>query len=78
MIDNDRRPEIVAVCGVIFLVFLVLKLSHAIGWSWWRVTAPVWGLAILKFLDRFGPFIELRLEIGPPPRRQKSSDEKTV
>jgi hypothetical protein len=29
--------------GALFLVFLVLKLTHYIDWSWWWVTAPLWG-----------------------------------
>lgn len=28
---------------VLFLVFLVLKLTGVITWSWWWVTAPLWG-----------------------------------
>lgn len=28
--------------GALFLVFLVLKLTHVIDWSWWWVTAPLW------------------------------------
>lgn len=27
---------------VLFLVFLVLKLTGNIDWSWWWVTAPLW------------------------------------
>ena len=27
---------------VLFLVFLVLKLTEVIDWSWWWVTAPLW------------------------------------
>ena len=27
---------------LLFLVFLVLKLTHFIDWSWWWVTAPLW------------------------------------
>lgn len=27
---------------VLFLVFLVLKLTHTIDWSWWWITAPLW------------------------------------
>jgi hypothetical protein len=27
---------------VLFLVFLVLKLTGNIGWSWWWVTSPLW------------------------------------
>jgi len=28
--------------GVLFVVFLVLKLIGVITWSWWWVTAPLW------------------------------------
>lgn len=33
-----------------FLVFLVLKLCGAITWSWWWVTAPLWGSFALMIL----------------------------
>ena len=29
--------------GLLFIAFLVLKLTHVIDWSWWWVTAPLWG-----------------------------------
>lgn len=29
--------------GLLFLVFLILKLTHVIDWSWWWITAPLWG-----------------------------------
>jgi len=32
----------IGICGATFLVFLVLKLTGYIDWSWW-VTAPLWG-----------------------------------
>ena len=28
--------------GVLFVVFLVLKLTGNIDWSWWWVTSPLW------------------------------------
>lgn len=28
--------------SLLFLVFLVLKLTNVIDWSWWWVTAPLW------------------------------------
>ncbi len=28
--------------GAVFIVFLVLKLTGTIDWSWWWVTAPLW------------------------------------
>lgn len=30
-----------------FLVFLTLKLTGHINWSWWLVTAPLWALTAL-------------------------------
>jgi predicted Co/Zn/Cd cation transporter (cation efflux family) len=33
----------VGLSGVLFIVFLVLKLTDVIDWSWWWVTAPLWG-----------------------------------
>jgi hypothetical protein len=28
--------------SLLFLVFLVLRLTGVITWSWWWVTAPLW------------------------------------
>lgn len=28
--------------GVLGIVFVVLKLTHVINWSWWWVLAPFW------------------------------------
>lgn len=46
--------------SVLFVVFLVLKLTDHIDWSWWWVTSPLWisGLigvlvVLLVFLFQF-------------------------
>lgn len=36
--------------GLLFLLFLALKLTHVIDWSWWWVTAPLWGGVALVVL----------------------------
>lgn len=36
--------------GALFLVFLILKLTHVINWSWWWVTAPLWGVVLLVII----------------------------
>ena len=28
---------------VVFIIFLILKVTNIIAWSWWWVTAPLWG-----------------------------------
>lgn len=36
--------------GVLFIAFLVLKLTGYIDWSWWWITSPLWGpVALLLF-----------------------------
>lgn len=34
---------------VLFIVFLVLKLTGYISWSWWWVTAPLWAWSVVVF-----------------------------
>lgn len=33
--------------GLLAIVFIVLKLCGVLGWSWWYVTAPIWGPSVL-------------------------------
>ena len=43
----------IGLCGTMFLVLLVLKLTGHIAWSWWWVTSPLWipfGIAIALLL----------------------------
>lgn len=35
---------------LIFLLFLGLKLADKIDWSWWWVSAPIWGFYSLKII----------------------------
>ena len=41
--------------GMLTIVFIALKLTDNIDWSWWWVTAPMWGpitlgIVILMFI----------------------------
>lgn len=36
-----------------FLMFVGLRLAEIITWSWWWVTAPLWGTILLAFLFAF-------------------------
>ena len=41
MVDNNTSNGI-GVGTTLFIVFLVLKLTNTIDWSWWWVTSPLW------------------------------------
>ena len=42
MKNNNYEYNGVSFLSILFLVFLVLKLTNVIDWSWWWVTAPLW------------------------------------
>ena len=35
---------------ILFIVFLILKLTNIIDWSWWWITSPLWIGAILAII----------------------------
>jgi len=39
---NESRSSGIEIGMVLFIVFLVLKLTGTINWSWWWVTSPLW------------------------------------
>lgn len=39
---QSQKSGGIGVLGTLFLVFLVLKLTGNIDWSWWWVTSPLW------------------------------------
>ncbi len=49
----------IGIGSVLFLIFLVLKLTGYIGWSWWWVTCPLWALFAI-----IGVFLVLVLFAG--------------
>ena len=49
MENNSNYTSGLSFSSVLFLVFLVLKLTNVIDWSWWWVTAPLW-IPIIIFL----------------------------
>lgn len=43
----------VGFAGLLFVLFLGLKLGHVIAWSWWWVFAPLWipaGIALVVII----------------------------
>lgn len=40
-------------CGLLTIVFIVLKLVGTIDWSWWWVLAPTW-IPLALFVIGFG------------------------
>ena len=50
--NNNTQSGGIGFFGLLAIVFITLKLTHVIDWSWWWVTAPLWGpvAALLCFV----------------------------
>lgn len=42
MTNESNTSAGIGLPGAVFLVFLILKLTDKIDWSWWWVTSPLW------------------------------------
>lgn len=40
--ENKKTKGGLGLGGILFVVFLILKLCKVITWSWWWVFAPIW------------------------------------
>lgn len=55
MSDNNAKGGI-GLSGILFVVFLILKLCKVITWSWWWVFAPIWipfAIGLIIFIIAF-------------------------
>ena len=51
MSSNNNTSNGVSLGTVLFLIFLMLKLTDKIDWSWWWVTSPLWApLAVVLII----------------------------
>ena len=46
--NNSSSSGGIGFAGLLTIVFITLKLTHVIDWSWWWVLAPLWvGAAVI-------------------------------
>lgn len=54
MSDNNTNSGGIGIFGLLGVLFVGLKLTGHIDWSWWWVTLPFWGgvalLAVIIFI----------------------------
>lgn len=49
-INNNSNNGGIGIFGLLGVLFVGLKLTGVIDWSWWWVTAPFWGGFALAFV----------------------------
>jgi hypothetical protein len=48
--SNNNSSSGLGLGMILFLIFMVLKLTGYITWSWWYVTLPLWGPLLLALV----------------------------
>jgi hypothetical protein len=78
MASKSSSSSGIGLTGVLFVVFLVLKLTGNIDWSWWWVTSPLWIPVVFLLCIVFGAIlvIMLLLIFGFNPDDLKNRFEK--
>ena len=57
-------------CGLLSIVFIVLKLTWVIAWSWLWVLAPIWIPASLSLLI-YVPYVVLLIKVRKEMKKFK-------
>lgn len=42
MENNTTKSGGIGFCGLLTILFIALKLTNVITWSWWWVLSPLW------------------------------------
>jgi len=47
---SENRSGGIGFVGVLTIVFIVLKLTNLIDWSWWWVLSPIWISVVISVI----------------------------
>lgn len=48
---ENNKPGGIGIAGLLTIIFIVLKLTNNIDWSWWWVLSPIWiSLLLIIFI----------------------------
>lgn len=50
MSESTSSSSGIGFFGLLAIVFITLKLTEVIAWSWWWVLSPLWGGFVLVLL----------------------------
>lgn len=42
MKNSKTKKGVSGLCTIVFIIFLFLKLTGLVTWSWWWITSPLW------------------------------------
>ena len=75
---SEKRTGGIGVLGLLGVLFVGLKLTHYIDWSWWWVTLPFWGMfavfaAVISICDIVIGFCKAAISFLETAEKRKRS-----
>lgn len=79
MKEESSKSQGLGFLGLLALVFITLKLTGTIDWSWWWVTAPLWGgLAFALILTLMAVILSAVLAHGSESSLRMLSGQEVI
>ncbi|MCJ2074440.1 hypothetical protein MKK68_02025 [Methylobacterium sp. E-016] len=76
--DNSRPSSGIGFSSLLGILFIGLKLTGYIDWSWWWVLAPLWGpVAIVILVQTIGGLGYLLSKLGDRELRRIRRDRRS-
>lgn len=62
MATNESKQNGVGFLGILSLIFITLKLTNTIDWSWWWVLSPLWAVPAIMIVIVILALIYLKIK----------------
>jgi hypothetical protein len=74
----NKKSSGIGLPMTLFLIFLILKLTETIDWSWWWVTSPLWipAALLISFMIIAFIIVIVAVSLGGDIKEIKNKIEK--
>ena len=68
--NSNSKGGGLGICSVLTIVFVVLKLTKVITWSWWWVLCPLW-INLILYVVLVAILFFLKMDLNDKPKKSR-------
>lgn len=68
--NSNSKGGGLGICSVLTIVFVVLKLTKVITWSWWWVLCPLW-INLILYVVLAAILFFLEMDFNDKPKKSR-------